>query len=93
LEGFQGFFLWRAPAERSWAFFPSAGVYFDDCTQRRLVMKHEDELVLKVTKEVVVKFIEVGRLSVGSFDEVWNQVYGAIKRSIEKTPPESASGQ
>jgi len=56
-------------------------------------MKHEDELVLKVAKEVVVKFIEVGRLSVGSFDEVWNQVYGAIKGSLEKAPPESTSGE
>jgi hypothetical protein len=55
-------------------------------------MKQEDELVLKVAKEVIVKFIEVGRLSVGSFDEVWTQVYGAIKGSIEKTPPESANG-
>lgn len=52
-------------------------------------MKQEDELVLKVAKEVVVKFIEVGRLSVGSFDEVWNQVYGAIKRSLEEKPPEA----
>jgi hypothetical protein len=56
-------------------------------------MKHEEELVLKVAKEVVVKFIEVGRLSVGSFDEVWNQVYGAIKGSLEKTTPESSNGQ
>ncbi len=55
-------------------------------------MKHEDELVLKIAKEVVVKFIEVGRLSVSSFDEVWNQVYGAIKGSIEKTPAESTNG-
>ena len=56
-------------------------------------MKHEDELVLKVAKEVVVKFIEVGRLSVGSFDEVWNQVYGAIKGSLQKASPESTSGE
>jgi hypothetical protein len=93
LEGFQRFFLWWAPAETSWAFFPSAGVYFENWTKRRPEMKHEDELVLKIAKEVVVKFIEVGRLSVGSFDEVWNQVYGAIKRSLETTPPESSNGQ
>ena len=55
-------------------------------------MKQEDELVLKVAKEVVVKFIEVGRLSVGSFDEVWNQVYGAIKSSLEKKPPGAPNG-
>ena len=33
-------------------------------------MKQEDELALKVTKEIVIKFIEIGRLSVNSFDEV-----------------------
>ena len=56
-------------------------------------MKNEDELVLKIAKEVVVKFIEVGRLSVGSFDEVWNQVYGAIKGSLERTSTETPNGQ
>ena len=45
-------------------------------------MKPEDELALKVTKEVVIKFIEIGRLSVNSFQEVWNQVYGAVMNSV-----------
>ncbi len=46
-------------------------------------MKPEDELALKVTKEIVVKFIEVGRLSVNSFEEVWKQVHGAVRDSVE----------
>lgn len=45
-------------------------------------MKDQDELVLKVTKEIVVKFIEVGRLSVNSFEEVWSQVHAAVKKSL-----------
>ena len=45
-------------------------------------MKKEEEIALKVTKEIVVKFIEVGRLSVNSFQEVWNQVYGAVMNSV-----------
>jgi hypothetical protein len=47
-------------------------------------MKKEEELALKATKEIVVKFIEVGRLSVASFDEVWNTVHGSICNSMDK---------
>ena len=46
-------------------------------------MKKEDELALKATKEIVVKFIEVGRLSVNSFQEVWNTVHGSICDSLD----------
>jgi hypothetical protein len=46
-------------------------------------MKDERELVLKATKEIVVKFIEVGRLSVSSFAETWQQIYGTIQGSVD----------
>ncbi len=45
-------------------------------------MKNRDELVLKVTKEIVVKFIEMGTLSVTSFESVWNQVHKTVKDSV-----------
>lgn len=48
-------------------------------------MKSEEELVLKVTKEIVVKFIEMGRLSVNSFEEVWKQVHQAVRSSLRET--------
>lgn len=51
-------------------------------------MKREDELILKTTKEIVVKFIEVGRLSVSSFEEVWNNVYASVDGSIKKQEKE-----
>ena len=47
-------------------------------------MKQEDELVLKVTKEVVIKFIEIGRLSVNSFDEVFKQIHETIHESLHE---------
>ena len=48
-------------------------------------MKKENELAIKVTKEIVVKFIEAGRLSVSSFQEVWADIHRAVTHSIEKT--------
>jgi hypothetical protein len=44
-------------------------------------MKRRDEVTLKVTKEIVIKFIEVGRLSLSSFDDAWKQVHRTIRES------------
>jgi hypothetical protein len=35
-----------------------------------------------VTKEIVIKFIEIGRLSVTSFDEVFRQVHTTVLDTI-----------
>lgn len=45
-------------------------------------MKSLDEQVLKVTKEIVAKFIEVGRVSPTTFDETFKSVYKTIKEAI-----------
>ncbi|AEH44459.1 hypothetical protein Thein_0578 [Thermodesulfatator indicus DSM 15286] len=42
----------------------------------------ENEVVLKTTKEIVVKFIEMGRCSPASFDEVFKQVFRTIKETV-----------
>jgi hypothetical protein len=47
-------------------------------------MKKEDELSLKVTKEIIVKFIEVGRLTVNSFDEVWSNIHNTVRNSFKE---------
>jgi len=41
-----------------------------------------DEAIFKVTKEIVVKFIEVGRLTPSSFDQTFERVYRAIERTV-----------
>jgi hypothetical protein len=45
-------------------------------------MRTLDEHVLKVTKEIVAKFIEVGRVSPASFDETFKSVYKTVKEAI-----------
>ena len=41
-----------------------------------------DDAIFKVTKEIVVKFIEVGRLTPANFDETFNRVYETIRKSV-----------
>ena len=42
------------------------------------------ESIAKMTKEIVVKFIEVGKLSPANFDETFAQVFHAIERTVCK---------
>lgn len=41
-----------------------------------------DDAIFKVTKEIVVKFIEVGRLTPANFEETYNRVFETIKKSV-----------
>jgi len=41
-----------------------------------------DESILKVTKEVVVKFIEVGRLTPANFDETFQNIYKTVHDAV-----------
>jgi len=42
-----------------------------------------EELVLKVAKEIVVKFIEVGRLTPTTFPDTFNMVIDTVRRSLK----------
>lgn len=50
-----------------------------------------DEQILKATKEIVVKFIETGRVSPTGFHEFFNEVYrtvtAAVRGPLEEAPP------
>ena len=46
-----------------------------------------DEQIFKATKEIVVKFIEVGRLSPTSFHESFRDIYQTVERTVKKTVP------
>lgn len=41
-----------------------------------------DEAIFKVTKEIVVKFIEVGRLTPANFDETYRRIYETVKKTV-----------
>ncbi|MFH1489987.1 MAG: conjugal transfer protein TraB [Pseudomonadota bacterium] len=49
-------------------------------------MKQEDELAMKVTKEIVIKFIETGRLSLNALDEAFKQVYQTVRGTLNDPP-------
>ena len=42
-----------------------------------------DELLLKAAKEIVVKFIEVGRVSPASFNDTFTLVIDTLRQSLK----------
>jgi hypothetical protein len=43
-----------------------------------------NELALKTTKEIIIKFIEMGRCSPATFEEVFTQVFSVVKKTIDE---------
>ena len=54
----------------------------EDKRKEPLRQEISDEAIFKVAKEIVVKFIEVGRLTPASFDESFARIYRAIERTV-----------
>jgi len=51
-----------------------------------------DEQILRTTKEIVVKFIESGRISPSSFHETFKDIYHTVEKATKgsmKTPEQS----
>ena len=45
-------------------------------------MTRDEEKILKITKEIVVKFIEIGRISPTQVDGVFQSVFRTVKSSV-----------
>ncbi len=45
-------------------------------------MKSRQEMILRAAKEVAVKYIETGRLSLSNFSEAFSAIYEAIDRAV-----------
>ena len=43
-----------------------------------------DETLLKVAKEIVIKFNEVGRLTPTTFEQTFDNIYNTIKETVRK---------
>ena len=56
-------------------------------------MKSIDENILKATKEIVVKFIEMGRLSPSSIHESFRDIYATINETVKAHDTELNSMQ
>lgn len=46
-------------------------------------MTPEDDAVLRTTKEIVIKFIEAGKVSPTSFEKAFREVYEVVQRSVK----------
>ena len=56
-------------------------------------MANIDEQILRATKEIVVKFIENGRISPSGFHETFESIYHTVEKTAKAssvTPPEEA---
>jgi hypothetical protein len=54
-------------------------------------MKTIDEHILKVSKEIVVKFIEVGRISPANFNDIFKSIYKGIRESVIEAESDESS--
>ena len=50
---------------------------------------NQDEQILRTAKEIVVKFIETGRISPTGFSEAFRSIY----RTVDETVKQSASAE
>lgn len=48
-------------------------------------MSSIDEQILRATKEIVVKFIEGGRVSPSGFDETFKSIYNTVEEAVKSS--------
>lgn len=46
-------------------------------------MSSIDELILKSTKEIIVKFIETGRVGPAGFEETFKAIYKTVEQTVK----------
>ena len=46
-------------------------------------VSEQEELILKVTKEIMVKFIEIGRISTNNFEDTFTLVNETVRKSLK----------
>ncbi len=49
-----------------------------------------DENILKAAKEIVIKFIECGRLSPSGFSEAFQSIYRTVEETVKSSVPPTA---
>jgi hypothetical protein len=84
---------WVAPCsiQTKYGILRAFGIGRNHRQERALLMKKGDmeEQILRASKEIVVKFIEVGRLSPTNFAETFKSVYRAVEETVKPDPEEA----
>ena len=52
-----------------------------------LMLTPRQEALLRAAKEVALKYIETGRLSVAAFGETFPQIYATLERTLDPESP------
>ena len=52
-------------------------------------MANIDEQILRATKEIVVKFIESGRISPSGFHETFKNIYSTVEKTVKGSTEKS----
>ena len=52
-----------------------------------------DEQILRASKEIVVKYIETGRVSPSAFPETFKNIYSAVEQTVRGTRREKEGEQ
>jgi hypothetical protein len=50
---------------------------------KEIGLSNQEELILKVTKEIMVKFIEIGRISTTNFEDTFKLVNDTVRQSLK----------
>lgn len=53
----------------------------------------QNEQILRATKEIVVKFIETGRISPTGFSEAFKSIYRAVDETVKQAAVSDAAGE
>jgi len=53
----------------------------DNESDRGKVQPVSEETLLKITKEIAIKFIEVGRLTPATFDQAFKSIHTSVKET------------
>jgi len=56
-------------------------------------MGNMDEQILRASKEIVVKFIETGRVSPTAFSEAFRNIYTTIRETVKGSPVQTSENQ
>jgi hypothetical protein len=46
------------------------------------LVQQDEEILLRYAKEIIIKFIELGRVSPGSFGEQFRNIYWSLKNTL-----------
>ena len=60
---------------------------------KRADMSSIEEQILKATKEIVVKFIEAGRVSPTGFDETFKNIYKTVEKTVKGPDAEAPEAE